>query len=339
MHKRLGVLTAAVLATLLGGRAAWGAMCYWTSDEKNPGKGVATHWPTAQPIKVWIYYPKTGGKMPADRAKVTDEVMAAFKAYELKCTNLKFKLEGVQTTLITQVKGAIVVYFGTNAESPSTWPGGSSIYQYNMKWKDVASGEIEEAQIGLNASPTSAYEWVIGSPDGKKNQIDIRSAMIQMIPGAVGYFVGADQKTGQVNIQVGVEQRTLTQEQTDGATYIYFDKAQAGCTQPAQPKACDPNGPAIGDSGVPVKNDGGVGGDGNVPPVGDGGTVRDSGGGTGDSGLPIGVDGSVGGDGGTTGGSGGCCRVSYVETSDAPYAILVGLALVGLLVSRRRRRR
>jgi MYXO-CTERM domain-containing protein len=213
---------------LLGAGPARADLCLF--DAKQDGTGANVRWMTAP-----IGYQVNVARLPAaQQAPALAAIQAAFATWELSCTSLKFQYLGASTST-TEVAGAILVYFGNDAAS---WPYGSSAYYYSLNWQSL-SGDVSKASIGMNARD---YLWSVGAVP---SSIDIQSAVTQMLPGALGFYVGSDPKTGSVAIGFNTLNRTLTQEHLDGARYLYF-QAGPGCSQPAKPKACAATVPADG---------------------------------------------------------------------------------------------
>lgn len=319
---------AAMLALLIGSGPAWGALCYTDSSPNNPGSGVPVKW-KSQPIDVYWYIPATGAKLPADKAAVEAAIKAAFDAFAaIECTDLAFNYAGAIDPLVSEKAGAILVFFGHDA---STWIHGDSAYFYTMNWGTVAEGDIKHGVIGMNAGK---YDWVIGK---EAQKIDIQTAVMKMIPGTLGYYVGSNPATGSLDIKFDTVDHTVSADQATGAKYTYF-KNDANCTQPAAPPICT-SGTPPGDGGGPPPGDGDGGAqqpDGGTQPRLDGAVPQLDGSAPATDGGGIGVDGGPGGGGGE---DDGCCRVSHAGGSDhLPFLVLAGLALlIGL--SRRRFRR
>jgi MYXO-CTERM domain-containing protein len=206
--------------SLLAIAPAHAALCLY--DSKLDGSGANVRWTTA-PIG---YYVNVSRLPAAQQAAALAAVQAAFTRWELSCTTLKFQYQGASAST-TDVPGAILVYWGNDAAS---WLYGASAYYYGLQWQSLL-GDVTRATIGMNAKD---YLWSVGA---SPQAIDIESAVTQIMPGALGFYAGADPQSGSVAIAFNSINRTLTQEHQGGARYLYF-KADPGCTQPPKPKPC-----------------------------------------------------------------------------------------------------
>ncbi|MCA9665416.1 MAG: hypothetical protein KC503_07505 [Myxococcales bacterium] len=335
LHKRAGLALLAM--TLMYSSPALAQLCYQDSDENNPGNGVPVAWENTATTEIgYKVYVPTSPNLPA-KAMVIAAIDAAFKAYtDIPCSTIKFKNAGELTTLVTENSGFITVYFGKDS---SEWIYGNSAYNYQLRFKSLAKGDIDWGTIGMNAA---TQQWAIGA---EANKIDVQTAVMQMIPGVIGYYVGTDPVGGSVDIKYNTVNHTVSADQTTGAQYTYHDSANSSCTQPAKPNHC-PTAANPGDAGPGSDADGTVnpGTDGTVNPGTDG-TVNPGTDGT----VNPGTDGTVnpGTDGGTSGGDGGggsgdddgCCRVSHARSANIPFFTLLGLALFIGLTRRRWRKR
>jgi hypothetical protein len=180
--------------------------------------------------------------------EILAEVQAAFKTWEtIDCTNLKFEFAGLLTDFVGEKEGAILVYFGHDA---STWIHQNKAYYRNVTIKLDPVGDINKGIIGMNAKD---WYWSIGQ---EKGAIDIQTAMLHMIPDAIGFYVGKDPIGGSLMglIDTNLVQRSLLPEHKQGAQFTYF-QAGTSCTQPAKPQICGPMaapdiGPGPVDAGV-----------------------------------------------------------------------------------------
>jgi MYXO-CTERM domain-containing protein len=256
-----------LLAVLAAPSAARADLCIY--DSKQDGTGAALRW-TTPPIK---YYVNASRLPAADQAAAIAAVQAAFLAWELPCTTLKFQHMGASTST-TDVPGAILVYWGNDAAS---WTSGLSAYYYSLEYLTTA-GDITKGAIGMNAKD---YGWSVGAQPAK---IDIQTAVTQMIPGVIGFYVGPSPLTGDLGLKLNEVRTTLTQDQKDGARYVYF-KADPGCVQPAKPTACatwtppPDGGPPALDGGVKDKGpskDGGIAKEGGKDALGPEGGSKDA---------------------------------------------------------------
>lgn len=209
-----------LLLALLVGSPARADLCLY--DAKQDGTGANVRW-AAPPIG---YHVNVSRLPAAQQQGALAAVQAAFASWELACTSLKFQYLGASTST-TEVPGAILVYFGNDAAS---WAHGASAYFYSLGWQSP-SGAISTASIGMNARD---YLWSVGAAP---MSIDIQSLVTQVMPGALGFYVGSDPQTGSVSIAFNALNRTLTQAHLDGARYLYF-QAGAGCIQPGKPAPC-----------------------------------------------------------------------------------------------------
>ena len=331
--KRTVFLIGAVAAALVASPAQ-AQLCYRDSNEANPGQGVPVTWldTASKKIDYYTFIPQSGGSLPSDRAAVLEAIKAAFQAYEdIPCSTLQFNHAGALDTLVTQRRGAILVYFAHDESAPAI--GGA--YIYNMSWLTVAQGEIDEATIALNAKD---FAYTIGA---EPNKIDIQTAVMQLIPPMLGYFVGQQPGGAIEAIKFNEINHTLDARQIAGAQYSYF-KADNGCVRPEQPSPCVPHGSSAGDGGSSTAGDAGTGA------ASDASSGGSSGGGAGDSGVSTsdrdsgsgvvgGSDAGASGDASTTAPSDddGCCRVGHLRAADLPPFLVVALFLLSSLRRRR----
>lgn len=183
-----------------------------------------------------------------EKENILNAIKAAFKTWELPCTSIKFNYKGEmdEKTFFAgkTMDNAIVVYFGHDT---GTWVSGDLAYTTEVNIQTDAEADIITAVIGMNAKD---WAW---SLDAAKNKIDIQSAVTQLIPTALGFYVGPDPVgAGQVNLAFNALDRDLQSSHKEGATYGYF-KNDANCTQPAMPFLCGSDYPQTGaDAGVPT---------------------------------------------------------------------------------------
>jgi len=196
-----------VVLSLLLAPPARAELCLY--DATQNGAGANVRWATP-PIGYYV--------------NVSRLAQAACATWTLSCTSLGFQYRGAATST-TDVAGASLGYFGNDAAS---WPFGASAYYDSLEWQSP-TGSISKAAIGMNARD---YQWSVGA---QASAIDIQSAVTQILPGALGFYVGDNPQTGSVAIAFGSLNRTLTQEHLDGARYLYF-QAGSGCVQPPKPR-------------------------------------------------------------------------------------------------------
>ncbi len=323
MRVKTLVTFSVLCAALAWGRTSQATLCYM--DAKADGTGLPMKWPTAKlPIP---YYINAAKYTPAaDKAKAIAAVQAAFASYEkVTCSALKFEYKG-ETTSVPPMTDAILVYFS----DVST--GGAYLYMASVATydpPDINSGSIQMTVNGFNYVVLDPANL----PPTTEKKIDIQTAVTQMIPGALGFYVGSSPADGSLtdSIKYSYVQRDLTADQIKGVQYLYY-KNDTGCTQPAKPAACK-TGTPTGDgphaeAGVAKLDKGGT------TPGKEGGVIPRT-----EAGVPL-VDlgPTEAGVLPQKGDDGGCCRVSYAqhEVSSA-YLALVGVAL--FLALRRRRGR
>ena len=307
---RMRMLVVGVLLTVLcwDRPAAAAGLCLYP-DPVTPGSGKSMKWPSsAMPIK---YLVNASEAAPADKDAFITAVKAAFAAYEaVTCSELKFTYGGESVSVSSDALNAILVVF----KGKDT--GGSGAYYYLTNSKPPDATLISDALIQMNVKD---FKYVVGK---QTNAIDVQTAVTQMIPGALGFYVGTDPASGSLDeIKFNYQNTTVSDEQKKGVQFLYF-KAGTGCTQPAAPAMCPPKGQA-GDG--QKASDGGVKGDGTKPAIVDGRIGAGDGKTGGDASLPPPAD------------DDGCCRVSHARSGAGQGLLaLVGL---GLLLALRRRRR
>ena len=299
----------ALVTTLGWARSSQAVLCF--IDAMGNGKGLAVKWNVTK-IPVWI----NASKLGAQEAEAITAVTAAFTAYaSVTCSNLKFEIKGASTSTV-EIPGAILVYW----DKDTTWIYGNNLYYYEPHWDLYDPPNISWGKIALNAK----YEWTTQGAVAKK--IDIQTALTQIIPAVLGFYVGDDPpqptgRSGSLPITYNDMKRGLNGDQTNGVKLTYYDQ-QAGqdCVKPAAPQACASLPPRSGDASTSTPGGGGGGMEGN-----DGGSG----------------DGMAKGDGGTLlppADDSGCCRVSYGHSVNPSYLVLVGLGFLAVFIWRRRRR-
>lgn len=286
------------------------------------------------------------------RAAIEGEVKAAFEAYEqIPCVDLTFQFKGTPAPSTSLVRNAVVVFFGDE----TNWTAGGATY--HVKAQPVASdGLIDWASIGLNSMD---WWW---STDGSPGTMDIRTTLLKLIPGVLGYYVGSDFRGFSVDVSLGVVDHQLGELRRTGARASYLDEGGVSCGTPDQPGDCHELAAPSDDAGGAGGADAGSVGDqlcvfrtpadaqyplhweqrvidvyiyipadGKLP--GGTGEQSDGGAGTSDGGL-------TDGDGGSSAleGSSGCCRLVHTG-EEGPWALAFwAAALIGYRLRRRRRR-
>jgi hypothetical protein len=195
----------------------------------------------------------------ADAVKAVTE---AFKQWEdITCSNLKFDIQPVLSTLpqpIDQPNGIVVAFYGPG----DPWTKASNAYYTTAEWELDAKGNYINATIELNAGK---YLWVNGK---QQNAIDIKTAVLHLIPQSLGFYVGSKPKTqsGEDFILFNHVDHTLLAQHEAGARFMYFDATDgSGCTQATpQPSICGTT-PPVPDAGLPPLPDGGAATDAGVP--------------------------------------------------------------------------
>jgi hypothetical protein len=270
------------------------------------------------------YWINPQGLPQAQQAGAIEAVKKAFQAYKLTCSSLDFTYKGTSTST-AWVQGAILVAFLDTATM------GSNAYQSYFAITNNDVGDISYAFIKLNGQK---YPWTTAGAESGK--LDIQTAVTQLIPGIIGYYVGDDPWGGSTKvIRYNNAETTLTQEQMDGVRNLYY-KADTGCNKPATPQFCSaipkPD-TGIKEAGVPPSGDGST-----IPPVTDGSVSPKY-----DSSVGPKYDGAISTkDGSTTTppkDNGGCCRVSQASREGGSWGVAtLGLLLLALCVIRRGRR-
>jgi Cys-rich repeat protein len=186
------------------------------------------------------------------KQEIIQEIQEAFKTWEaITCSKLKFEFAGEQPTYIDKKDGGILVRFGYDA---STWSHQTVTYWTSSDFNLVEKGDLYRGTIELNARD---FWWSIGKEKGK---LDIRTAVLHMIPATIGFYVGSDPTTGSLRAFINYDQtiHALDPLHETGARFDYFE-AGASCTQPSQPAICGTSGPtpdagagdaAAGDTGA-----------------------------------------------------------------------------------------
>jgi len=176
------------------------------------------------------------------RQEILAEIQEAFKTWEaISCSNLKFEYAGEQTTFISEREGGILVYFG---HDNSTWSHMSAAYHTSSDFKLIDLGDIYKATIELNARD---WWWSIGKA---KNQIDIRTAVLHLIPGAIGFYVGADPQHGSLKAFINLDTviHKLDPLHEKGAQFDYPEGGS--CPTVPEPAICG-MAPTPTDAGAP----------------------------------------------------------------------------------------
>jgi len=170
------------------------------------------------------------------KQEIIKEIQEAFKTWEaITCSNLKFEYAGEQPTYVDKKDGGILVRFGYDA---STWAHETVTYWTSSDWNLDDKGDLYRGTIELNARD---FWWSIGA---EKNKLDIRTAVLHMIPNTIGFYVGNDPQTGSLRAFINYNQtiHALDPLHETGARFDYFE-AGASCTQPSQPVICGQTAP------------------------------------------------------------------------------------------------
>jgi len=178
------------------------------------------------------------------KQEIIKEVQAAFQSFEkLSCSALSFHYAGELTEYANEKPGAILVYFGYDQKS---WIHNELAYfmQSHVDLEDT--GEITRGVIALNAYD---YDWSIGQ---RKDAIDIQSAVLHMIPQAIGFYVGPDTATYGLGAFINYNQvmRELHPLHKLGARFSYFQDG-TGCVKPDVPPICGKGTGWTVDAGLP----------------------------------------------------------------------------------------
>jgi hypothetical protein len=301
------------------------------------------------------------------KTEIIAAVQAALDTWsKAPCANLKFEFKGELPSFVTEKQGALLIYWGYDK---LTWTSSGPVdVKTRIQSDDTAA--ITSAVIGFDAHN---WGWSLGTKE--KYTFDIQTAVTQMLPAALGFYVGSDPNGKLLWLVPEYIQTSLSPLQEQGAQFLYFN-ASGSCTKPNPPAVCGVKATvdkgvvdAARDLGAPDKRlvDITVAGDGPVPQylcvkhsdnTGDAhpgayyhweGTVpwyiylNDTYGH-----LPGGIPAPDGGvqikdlgikpDVNTgSGGSDGCCRVSHAEGGLSGALVLLGILSGLLLVARRRR--
>lgn len=234
----------------------------------------------------------------------------------------------------------IAVYF-TN--SPEEWASGAAVGHF---WygQDADGTTLRGASLLLN---TRDYTW---ATDGTASALDVQSVVTAFIGRAFGLTSAIPGNATYPSYSPGnIDKRTLGADDIAGISYLYPSGA-VGCAAPAAPVAiCDgtaPRGVCPPLPGVMPLDGGTADLDGGIIVASDSGpAAADSGFTPTDSGFTATDSGSTGRDAGTvrtdagtgTGGDGGCgCRVAGPPTGATGAIAGAALALLTVLVRRRR---
>jgi hypothetical protein len=181
------------------------------------------------------------------KAEILKEIQDAFKTWEgQSCSGLSFKYAG-EATDPSEKKDAILVYFASDSK---TWRYADNAYYVEGTIELDETADLVKGVIAMNAYK---YTWGIGK---SSNTIDIKTAVLHMIPGAIGFYVGPDIQTENLPsfLKYDFTQHTLHPLHALGAKFTYF-KSDTGCVKPDMPPICGKGGWTL-DGGVPVKEAG-----------------------------------------------------------------------------------
>lgn len=197
----------------------------------------------------WVAFALGSGPAAAQvkKAEILKEIQDAFKTWEgQSCSGLTFKYAG-EATDTSDKKGAILVYF---APDWKTWRYSDNAYYIEGTIEDDNTAELTKGVIAMNAYK---YSWAIGK---STDSIDIKTAVLHMIPGAIGFYVGSDITNESLPdfIKYNFTEHTLHPLHALGAKFHYF-KSDAGCVLPERPPICGKGGWTL-DAGVPAKEAG-----------------------------------------------------------------------------------
>lgn len=296
-------------------------LCYY--DSIKGGKGVLLAW-TKFPVPVYVNTSKLSSNKVSQpkREAAMAAVQAAFKAYEIACSKLRFA-EIKETTSFDPISGGILVYWGNDSTTWNFAPdeqGRYPAYFHGKKNLYDNAPDIDYGSIGMNARD---FAWTVNGAEAGK--LDIQTAIMQMIGPNVGFYWGDDPFGGSfAEIKYNNVARELSPEQKLGILNAYFQEG-SGCTKPTAPldTDCDTVPPRPRpDAGPIVPKEAGV------DPSSDGFISSDDGASGG------------GGDGSstTTPPSSGCCRVAHDQgVGQTTEPLWMALGLIGLLFVLRRR--
>lgn len=243
IHWMIGpALLVAALLLLPGPAVAAGAcdglkLCYKDSLGTGKGKALAWYVSAQKPIPYTI----NPSLLPATKRQAAiDAVKAAFSAFELPCTTLKFKYDGLSTSF-SDVPGKILIYWGDTGQDTSSWIHGSSVYFRYMHFSSIQTGEIDGGYVALNAKEsgwTAGSTEVVKPPAGKTYAtIDIKTMMLWLIPDLLGFYVAKDTTKMEVPVTYGGKLTGPCPLHKQGAQFSYF-QAGTGCTKPTKPEFC-----------------------------------------------------------------------------------------------------
>jgi len=213
-------------------------VCYKGSLGKKGG--VPSRWYVSDKHPIHFYV--NASLLPAAKQQAAiDAVKAAFAAFQLPCTTLKFKYAGASTSF-SDVPGGILIYWGNKSKDSSSWIHGNAAYWRYMNINSYQTGEISYAYMAFNAG---LYGWNAGGtavqppPKSAKNSIiDIKTAVTWLIPDVLGYMATKDPTKPDLPIAYKTQLKALCAAHKTGATYSYFKKTSASCTKPTTVKAC-----------------------------------------------------------------------------------------------------
>jgi hypothetical protein len=163
------------------------------------------------------------------KAEIIAAVQAAFETWsKVPCANLKFEYKGELPSFISEKQGAILVYWGYDS---LTWTSQAPVLAGAYVQNDDTAA-LTRAVIGFDAHN---WGWSIGTKE--KYTFDIQTAVTQMLPVALGFYVGADPTGKLLWLYPEYIQTALTPMQEQGAQFLYFNSS-GSCTKPNPPSLC-----------------------------------------------------------------------------------------------------
>ena len=224
-------------------------LCYEGSLGSKGGKLLSWYVSDKHPIPYWVNV----SLLPAAKqATAIAAIKAAFAAFELPCTSIKFRYHGTHTSF-SDLPTGILVALGDKAKDAGSWTHGNAAYWRHANHNSYQTGEITYGSIHLNAG---LYGWNVAGtqiqapPKATPHAIiDIKTAVMWSIPDMLGFQVVKDLSKPELPIEYKTQLTALCALHTKGAQYGYFKKTSASCTRPATVSTCT-GGFDPGDIGV-----------------------------------------------------------------------------------------
>ena len=186
----------------------------------------------------------------------------AFKTWEaVTCSTLKFT-QGAQFKMCTESDktkcaagtvhfehGTAYIYiFWYDATNKAAFPTADTNAYYNFLWFGMIVS-IEGVSLAVNGFK---YSWDVKGGDVTKTILDVQNEMIIMVGSVIGLTNSTNPAASMYpNMKFGdITKRSLHQDDIDGLTYLYLDKANTSCKAPPPPGASGCSGTAPAPDGA-----------------------------------------------------------------------------------------